>query len=440
MIKKENILSHITDNPYNELKEFSGKFISIALCIKYPDRLYSYLEHLVLTCYDIKNFEVNIAIPNNEDEISKITDVVNIFRKKYELLINIKPSPYDYLTAMTSVNILLNETSDKSTYFFTVHSDRYRYANKNWDLIIKQYIGSLPDDMFFLRGANFSKYLKSRKSAHDAFYYPEQIAIYTRKYIENIGGFLESHTGHDAVEIKQYFIDKNKQDIFKRDILMPDIMYSDKNNIVSKETGKKNFYERYYINGLYYKFSFTKKNLEKIKKKSSYVLIEHVIWKHKLSNYKIVEEKNIIKIVIDNKIFFKENTLISFNEYIKEKISFYLGNNHGFNFVSRFYFFLKYKSIFKIFRKIVFYVNHHTQIVENAYVFDLKNMYSYLVFQFFKLLTNIFLTEQINNQVEGLFRGNEFMEVLHSDTIKKVYKSKNYKKGIEHAANALRAD
>ena len=64
-------------------------------------------------------------------------------------------SSYTTLNAMKSLNIIDNEVSDQSTYFYIVHADRCRFACKNWDLIIKQYINCVPDDMFFLRGSNF---------------------------------------------------------------------------------------------------------------------------------------------------------------------------------------------------------------------------------------------------------------------------------------------
>ena len=80
--------------------------------------------------------------------------------------------------------------------------------------------------MFFLRGSNFSKHMKFRNSVQEAYYYPEQWAVYTRKYLEAIEGFPEFHTGHDgALEMIQYFINKNTKDPYRRDILMPNIMH-----------------------------------------------------------------------------------------------------------------------------------------------------------------------------------------------------------------------
>ena len=43
-------------------------------------------------------------------------------------------------------------------------------------------------------------------------------------------------------------------------------------------------------------------------------------------------------------------------------------------------------------------------------------------------MTTLFFTEPISNEVEGLFRGNEFKRVLHSEKIKEAYKKNLYKK------------
>ena len=71
-----NFRQHIKDNPLEELKIFSGKFISIGLLVKYPERFEEYLSDLEINSYDIKNFEVNIAVPDNESEFQAISKVI----------------------------------------------------------------------------------------------------------------------------------------------------------------------------------------------------------------------------------------------------------------------------------------------------------------------------------------------------------------------------
>ena len=53
------------------------------------------------------------------------------------------------------------------------------------------------------------------------------------------------------------------------------------------------------------------------------------------------------------------------------------------------------------------------------------------------IFTFFFLTEPISNEVEGLFRSNEFKKVLHGEVIKKAYKSQLYKKSLENISKEL---
>ena len=432
-----NFLQHVKENPLEELKIYSGKFISIGFLSKDPDVLKKYIYDLEKNCYDIRNFELIVAIPDSDEDYKSFLKV----SEETKIELKIARLPYVFLNAMKSWNIMLNKISDQGTYFYIGHSDRCRFSCKNWDLIIKQYINAVPDDMFFLRGSNFSKNIKSRKSAQDAFYYPEQWGVYTRKYLGAIGNFLESHTGHDGpCEMIQYFISKNKKDKFKRDILMPNIMHSDIRTTTSKETtgGKERFYERYYINTFFYKSYFSKQGLELCKKASIRVLHNHIMWKNSYKSAKINQKGKVLSIELDNnKIINSISFKLSTFEYLREKYHYFYGVNHGFSFAHRFYFIIKYKIGFMFMEKIVIFFNHHIQKTKNP----LCNKLTYVISQFFSFLslifTFIFLTEPISNEVEGLFRGNEFKKVLHGKSIKEIYKSKLYKKSLEDISKEL---
>ena len=235
-----NFLSKIKRDPLDELKIFSGKFISIGLLARYPERLLDYLLDLESNSYDTKNFEVMITIPTEEEIYKEIKEVC----RKTSVETKIQKRPYEYLNSMKCHNLMIKKLSDQNTYFYINNSDRCRFTSKNWDLIIKQYIECVPDHMFFLRGSKFSKNMKYRKSAQEAYYFPEQWGVYSRKYLEATDGFLESHTGHDGPsEMIQYFVRNNMKDPYQRDILMPEIMHSDKRTISSKDTtgGKERF-------------------------------------------------------------------------------------------------------------------------------------------------------------------------------------------------------
>lgn len=430
-------LKYIRDNPLEELKIFSGKFISIGLLAKHPEKFKEYIEDLEGNCFDTKNFEVIAAIPEREDEYKKFLEIQN----KTKVEVKLERLPYGYLNAMKSQNIMINESSDQNTYFYIDNSDRVRFACKNWDLIIKQYISCVPDDMFFLRGSNFSKNMKQRISAQDGYYNPEQWGVFTRKYLNVIGGFLESHTGHDgACEMIQYYVSKNKKDKFQRDILMPNIMHSDIRTITSKETtGKKTrFYERYYINNFFYKSYFSRKGLELCKKASIKILLNHIIWKNGYDTAGIIQKRKTLAIKLDNnEVIHNTNFSLRLFEYLREKYFYLYGINHGLNFVHRFYFIIKYKFGFIIMKKVIFFLNHHIQYTKKPQENNLKLKVSY----FFSFLSNfftfIFLTEPISNELEGLFRGDDFKNVLHGKVIKEAYKQKMYNQSLDSIAREL---
>ena len=131
-----NFLNSVDNNPLEELKIFSGRFISIGVLAKYPERLKEYLEDLEINCFDKKNFEVVVVIPDDEEVQKNFINAVS----KIRLKIRIERLPYGYLNSMKSHNMMIEKFSDQNTYFYINNSDRVRFACKNWDLIIKQYI------------------------------------------------------------------------------------------------------------------------------------------------------------------------------------------------------------------------------------------------------------------------------------------------------------
>lgn len=431
-----NFLQHVKENPLEELKVWSGKFISLSLCIKFADKFLDYLKDLENNCFDVRNFEVVVSVPDNDHDYKAIVAV----SQKTSIEVKVVRLPYNYLNAMKSLNIMLGEHLDQNTYFYICHSDRCRFTSKNWDLIIKQYIGAVPDHMFFLRGSNFSKNIKLRKSAQEAYYSPEQWGVYSRKYVEAVGGFLESHTGHDApAEMIQYFINKNKDDEYKRDILMPDIMHSDIRTTASKETtgGKERFYERYFVNNFFYKSYFTKKGLELCKKASIKIMLEHLIWKNNYKETKIIQKGNRLCIELGENIKHKYSYKLTYFDFLYEKYHFLFGVNHGLNFVHRFYFILKYEKGFFIMKKIIFFLNSHIQNVKNPTKNILSLSISYFFYFVSNLFTSVFLTEPISNELEGLVGEDDFKKVLHGEVIKKSYKSKLYNKSLQKIAEEL---
>ena len=124
-------------------------------------------------------------------------------------------------------------------------------------------------------------------------------------------------------------------------------------------------------------------------------------------------------------------------EYLKERFSYFYGVNHGFNFMHRFYFIVKYKKGFEVFKIMIFFFNSHIQRIKNPSVSKISLFPSYFFSFIANFITFIFLTEPITNELEGLFRGEDFKKVLHGENIKMAYESKLYEKSLDKIAEDL---
>jgi len=103
----------------------------------------------------------------------------------------------------------------------------------------------------------------------------------------------------------------------------------------------------------------------------------------------------------------------------------------------RFYFIVKYKKGFEIFKIMIFFFNSHIQRIKNPSVSKISLFPSYFFSFIANFITFIFLTEPISNELEGLFRGEDFKNVLHGENIKKAYESKLYEKSLDKIAEDL---
>jgi len=404
--------SFVKDDPLNELKEFSGKFFSIGVIAFFPERIISCLKHLEETCFDPRNFEINIAIPLDPMESPNLEQELLTYKKQSKLEIKIIKTPYDYWTSMHSHNKIIFESSGQNTYFYMNISDRYRFSNKSWDLILKQFIGLVPDDIFFLRSCVVIKNLKPRSSLYEAWYKPDNWAIYTRKYLETIGGFPEIHHAHDgSMEMVHYFVSRNKSDPFIRDIPIPETLLGIQKVIPSSQASRKNFYIRYCSAVPYYlNCYFSKRAIESYKKSSAKIYLNHLIWaKYKNSKSSIVEGKNWVGIKLENrKIKNKISYKVSWLFVALQKIKSLYGKTHGFNFAYRFHFLLKTKIGYQLIRKMV-----------------IKKQSGDLIYRAAShIITKIFLCEPITKSILDKINDKDFMEAMQGPEMKKLKKSK----------------
>ena len=79
----------------------------------------------------------------------------------------------------------------------------------------------------------------------------------------------------------------------------------------------------------------------------------------------------------------------------------------------------------------------HIQRTKNPSVSKISLFPSYFFSFIANFITFIFLTEPITNELEGLFRGEDFKNVLHGENIKKAYESKLYEKSLDKIVEDL---
>ena len=252
------------------------KLISFILQSKdLKNRLVPFLDHLSETCCDVNNFEVCLAIDDNKNEEEELREIKNNYSFEIKYIL----TKDGYLGANKNYNRLLSEVSDKSTYFISYVSDRYRFSSKNWDEFLKNYIDVVPDGMFFLRMAKYSKNLKARNSLIEAFNANETWGFFTRKLIEAVEGLPEYLLAHDcAFEMLNYYIAKNKKDIWRRDVVLPNILSTD-STISSLAHGLKPFYERSFKSfEIYKKIFFKREAMEDLKRRAGIVYLKHIIY------------------------------------------------------------------------------------------------------------------------------------------------------------------
>lgn len=272
-------------------KNFSGKFLSILVRALNAQRLKPFLDHLQTSCFDARNFEVCVAIDDN----SKVEEEILQLKKNYSFEIKIFRTDCSIIKGTIITNDLLFKISDQSTYFVSCVSDRYRFSCKNWDLLIKNYVGVVADDMFFLRMAKYSKNIKTRKTLYHAFTTNENWGIFSRKLLQVTDGFPKELISHDlAFEMLYFFIRNNKKDLLRRDIVMPNILSTDE--IVSQTAaGLDSFYKRTLLGLMMVRRSFFKKEiLQRLKCRATKVYLTYMLIKRKIDGKVEVDERKKI--------------------------------------------------------------------------------------------------------------------------------------------------
>ena len=178
-------------------------------------------------------------------------------------------TPYNYLTANHNSNEILFNCSSRNTFFFMQVSDRYRFSHYSWDNILKQYdcvtypqnaqrqYRGIKEDIFVLYTSECKMRKINLKRLSVAWYRSENWGIYTRKYLETIGGFNLYHNCHDCAEtMMRYFIESDSKFKNTLRIILPSSVLNDSSVCNYATANPAREYARMFKEQLMYKRQF----------------------------------------------------------------------------------------------------------------------------------------------------------------------------------------
>lgn len=390
------------------------KILSIIISAGFQDRLKSFLNDINETSVNKKSFEIIILIDQNNEELER--DILE-YKKQFDFEIKYDITPFDYGHSNDNYNHGIFSISDPSTYFIQIVSDRYRYANKGWDLFLKNYIGFIEDDIFFLRTVAYSRHIKPRTSLYNAFCYNETWGFYTRKLMEATNGFpTVGISSHDCgFEMLYYYIKKNIPDKIIRDIPVP---FLDDSRVVHSINSDKNAGKFYYRQALFYlrRTDFYSKNL--IDNLIYHAKIFSLILK-KYNKGDIVknEKKKFLIIKNNKKIIKKISYKASLFEIAKTKIEARLGNVHAGTFPIDLLLIMQFKTGRKLIKSLLKRLSND----QKKYSKFSKNLSRFLL----NMICKIFLVSLPNPRPTiALLSDNDFIEsVLENKNFHREFKN-----------------
>lgn len=169
--------------------------VSIHMQSNRPAQFILFLDRLAKSVSDPAAVEVIVKI---DDEDLGMQDLLPIeqARRPFVLKYICTPLPEGFYGLWKSMNDML-EVCDPDAYFVLNLNDEMHFSTKGWDLIIRQYVGVFPDNIFRLRTSNHRR--RNYIDPWECGFAPESAAFITRKWLE-IGGDWCPCTGPDTFQ------------------------------------------------------------------------------------------------------------------------------------------------------------------------------------------------------------------------------------------------
>lgn len=194
----------------------SKKLLTFIVSTSRPENIVELMLNLEQSIEDYQALSLAIYVDPWREDIKKI---ILSQKVSYEVIISSKESKemtnFHYFGLHFAYEQMMLEARD-SIYYATI-SDKARLATKGFDKILKKYITSFSDEIYFLKTTP-NKNIKKYRKVHQAYTSPDNYQICSKRLLQILGG----HEAHDSgIGVMHYYLEKHLK--IKRDIAIDDI-------------------------------------------------------------------------------------------------------------------------------------------------------------------------------------------------------------------------
>jgi hypothetical protein len=165
--------------------------LSINLASNRPDQITEFIENIHSSCSNKNAYEIIVKI--DAEDTATINCVAGL-SEKYGLQ-RIRPLIGPKKLGPWSLWEFYNETyrmAHEKVYFMWLPSDEVRIVTKDWDLILKKYIGFYQDNIFRLKLSD--NRLRNFYRLEEVLSSPDNFPFITKKWMDICGGWGDCHS------------------------------------------------------------------------------------------------------------------------------------------------------------------------------------------------------------------------------------------------------
>ncbi|MHB1218457.1 MAG: hypothetical protein ACYC1L_09715 [Alphaproteobacteria bacterium] len=170
--------------------------VSFNLASNRPEQLAGLLANLHETAGDPTCFEVLVLI--DEGDAATAQTIARARTRRPFPIKTLAVPPAGYFNLWRGLNRLHRELCDPGAYFVCNINDEIRFTSRDWDAVLRRWVGFFPDEIFRLR---ISKHkLRNYGDFWECGYAPENYAFFTKRWIDVAGGDWNACHGPDSFQ------------------------------------------------------------------------------------------------------------------------------------------------------------------------------------------------------------------------------------------------